>query len=140
MCFVFVLRPGAKFDARSLLRSVPRTDGAVPVWKWQGPRGEGDPDTVFVYAATVPSSYFVVGNSRDEVLALVRVLSSKGESPLPPALAEAGHKDEPAWGYRRYQHAQTDPMAAGTADVAPGTKALVVVPAAKNVSVRLLGT
>jgi hypothetical protein len=139
MCFVFVLRPGAKFDARSVLRSVARSDGAVPVWRWQGPRGEGDPEVVEVFATPAGSSFFVVGNNLEEILALVGALG-RATDKVPAALAKAGLMSEPAWAYRRYQHAQADPTAAGTAKVAPGAEALVVVPAAGSMTVRLLGS
>ena len=140
MCFVFVLRPEARIDPGALLRTTSRTGGQVPLWNWHGPRGEGDPEVVSVFAASASTSYFVLGNNRDEVVALVRALKAEGEIPLPSPLKEAGVGDQTAWAYRAFRHAQANPMAAGTTDIAPSTKALVVVPAGTALYMRLLGT
>ncbi len=142
-CFVFTLRPGARYDLDARLVSAAQVPGMPGIRTWKARQHEGEPEPVSWFAAQAGTAYVVLANDLDELRATVRILGGSESGGSPKLLDEPLLTDQSAWGHRRYRIAQTtSPTAAGTADLSPSAIALVVVPDVKSnrVRVRLHGT
>jgi hypothetical protein len=140
-CFVFALRPGAKWEVATHLASGLRLPGTPPVWTWKGPPQEGDPEAISYYAAQATPTLIVLGNDLGEVRSMCGRLAAKGSASSSAVLSGNGVSSASAWAYRRYRRSEsTDRVAAGIVDISPSSEALIVVPdaSANRVDVRLL--
>ena len=137
-CFVIMLGADSRFDLRQYFHASPAaTLSNGPVWQWAvhidefdpghiGTMPEGKPRLSQLFATQVGHDYVVVANNLEDLQEVVNKLASSGASygNLTAMHGWETIRRHEVWGYRRYRHTEaTDTMAAGMADVAPGTEA-----------------
>ncbi|WP_150106351.1 hypothetical protein [Anaeromyxobacter dehalogenans] len=137
-CFVFTLRPGARYDLDARLASAARVPGMPDGRTGKARQQEGEPEPVSWFAAPAGTAYVVLANDLDELRAVVRMLSTSGPPGAANLLDAPLLAGQSAWAHRRYRIARAaDPGAAGTKDLSPSAIALVVVPDVKSNTVRV---